>query len=279
MRSTYQPDSVSAYFDILGEKEWDRLARKPADEVSLHIHTHYLRKHINPKAKVLEIGAGPGRFTQVLAELGAEIWVADISEKQLELNRNLSKEHGFEKAVVDWRQLDICDLSVFESAFFDAVVAYGGPFSYVLDQRDLALAESMRVLKPGGIILLSVMSLWGTAHSALEGVLKMPPGANQKIIPTGDITAETYPGRRGNFMHMFRAQELLAWLEIAGLVTLDKSAANCLSLVWHEMLADVRKEPDRWAELLRMELEACAEEGCLDMGTHIIAVVKKMYDI
>jgi 2-polyprenyl-3-methyl-5-hydroxy-6-metoxy-1,4-benzoquinol methylase len=275
MPSSYQPEAIRAYFDDLGEKEWDRLVRTPVDEVSLYIHNHYLRKHISPKAKVLEIGAGPGRFTQTLAGLEAEVLVADISGRQLELNRQLSGKHGFEKAVVDWQQLDICDLSAFESGSFDVVVAYGGPFSYVLDQRDLALAECMRVVKPGGVILLSVMSLWGTAHSALEGVLGMPPGANQKIIPTGDITAETYPGRRDNFMHLFRARELLDWLQGAGLTILDRSAANCLSLTQDDLLADIREDAKKWAELLRIELEACAEDGCLDMGTHIIAAVQK----
>ena len=30
-----------------------------------------------------------------------------------------------------------------------------------------------------------------------------------------------------------------------------------------------------WRQLLEMEIEACREPGCLDMGTHIIAVVRK----
>jgi hypothetical protein len=40
------------------------------------------------------------------------------------------------------------------------------------------------------------------------------------------------------------------------------------------MLKEIRNDADKWNELLRMELEACAEEGCLNMGTHLIAVAK-----
>jgi SAM-dependent methyltransferase len=275
MKSSYQPDSVIEYFDNFGEQEWERLVQTPVNEVSLYIHTHYLKKHITPKWKVLEIGAGAGRFTQILADTDAEVLVADISSKQLELNRKLSREYGFEKAIVDWRQIDICDLSEFESRSFDAVVAYGGPFSYVLDKRDVALSESIRVLKPGGVILLSVMSLWGTAHGFLDGVISLSSKTNQKIIATGDITPATYPERPGNFMHLFRVQELLEWLEEAGLIILDKSAANCLSLTWNEKLKEIRDNAEKWKELLRMELEACAEDGCLNMGTHIIVVAQK----
>ena len=276
MNSSYQPSAVSEYFDDFGEREWERLTQTPVDEVSLYIHTHYLKKHITSKAKILEIGAGAGRFTQILANLDAEILVADISTKQLELNRKISREYGFDKAIVDWRQVDICDLSEFESNSFDAVVAYGGPFSYVLDKRDVALSESIRVLKPGGIILLSVMSLWGTAHGFLDGVISLPPEINQKIIATGDITPATNPERHGNFMHLFRAHELLVWLEKAGLIILDKSAANCLSLTWNEKLSEIRDNAEKWAEFLKVELEACAEDGSLNMGTHIIVAAQKI---
>lgn len=79
MNSSYQPNAVSEYFDDFGEREWERLTQTPVDEVSLYIHTHYLKKHITSKAKILEIGAGAGRFTQILANLDAEILVADIA--------------------------------------------------------------------------------------------------------------------------------------------------------------------------------------------------------
>ncbi len=78
-------------------------------------------------------------------------------------------------------------------------------------------------------------------------------------------------------MHMFRARELLSWLEEAGLTVTDRSASGCLSLAWGEPLKQIRGEAEKWNELLRMELEASADEGCLDMGTHIIAAAQKKY--
>jgi SAM-dependent methyltransferase len=275
MASSYQPESVIQHFDEYGVREWERLVRTPADEVSLYIHTHYLKKYISPNQKVLEIGAGTGRFTQILANLGARIMVVDISSSQLELNKKFSIEYGFRQAILDWQQLDICDLSRFEPDSFDAVIAYSGPFSYVLEKRDLALSECLRVLKPEGFLLLSVMSLWGSAHVSLDGVLSIPPEVNQKITSTGDITPATFPERRGNFMHCFRAKELRNWLENAGLAVTDRSASSCISLTWNESLKQIRGDADKWFELLRMELETCADEGCLNMGTHMIAVARK----
>ena len=273
--SSYQPALVAKYFDEFGIREWERLTQTPADEVSLNIHTHYLKKYVSYGDRVLEIGAGAGRFTQVLANLRTKIVVADISSGQLELNKRLAVEHGFEGSVEDWQQTDICDLSSFETGIFDCLVAYGGLFSYVLDQRDVALRESLRVLKPGGMLFLSVMSMWGTVHRYLDGVLALPPAINQKITESGDISPTTFPTRQNDFMHLFRATELRQWLEQAGVRVLKLSASNCLSRLWEQKLEQIKHDREKWNELLRMEIEACADEGCLNMGTHIIAVARK----
>lgn len=273
--SSYQPEAVIQYFDEFGIREWERLTQTPVDEVSLYIHTHYLKQHISRGDRVLEIGAGAGRFTQVLAQLGAKILVADISLGQLELNKRLSVEHGFYQSIEDWQQTDVCDLSHFETGSFDCVVAYGGPFSYVLDNRNAALRESLRVLKSGGTLLLSVMSLWGSAHRHLEGTLNIPAAINQKITQSGDISPVTFPDRQGSFMHLFRSTELQQWLEEAEAQVIQLSASNCLSLVWDESLKQIKSDRHKWNELLRMEIEACADDGCLNMGTHIIAVARK----
>ncbi len=163
--SDYSPEAIAGYFDQYGLREWNRLIETPVDEVSLYLHTYYLEEYVKSGMRVLEIGAGAGRFTQVLARIGARVWVGDISHGQLDLNRRFAHELGFEGAVEDWQQMDICDLGRFPEASFDCVLAYGGPFSYVLEQRDAALSECLRVLKPAGLLLASVMTLWGAAHA------------------------------------------------------------------------------------------------------------------
>ncbi|MBN2146744.1 MAG: methyltransferase domain-containing protein [Anaerolineales bacterium] len=275
MISGYDPEQITRHFDEYAEREWSRLVATPVDEVSLYIHAYYLQQHIRPRWRVLEIGAGAGRFTQILAQIGTQILVADISPVQLELNRRLAAELGFANAVEAWQEMDICNLSQLADESFDAVVAYGGPLSYVLDRRDLALQECLRVLKPGGLLLLSVMSLWGTVHRHLRGVLDIAPETNARIVASGDLSPQTMP-RGGNYMHLFRSSELQAWLNGAGLEMLGISASYCLSPVWDEALKEVRPDARRWEAFLDMEREASANPGCLDMGTHIICVMKKI---
>ncbi len=271
---TFDPQSIASFFDQYGQREWDRLVATPAAEISLHIHLHYLRRFIKPDMRVLEIGAGAGRFTQALAELGVCVLVADISPGQLALNREFAARLGFAGAVEDWQETDICDLSRWSDASFDAVVAYGGPFSYVLERRDQALSECLRVLKPGGRLLASVMLLWGTVGSALASVLDVPPEYNTRIIATGDLTPATLPERTRNLMHMFRADEVRVWLAKSGRQPLALSASGVLANgLPADVMAPIRQDEVKWQELLRMELEASADSGALDMGTHLIFVV------
>ena len=129
--STYDETWVRDHFDEFAEREWDRLTGDPISRIQLAIHAHYLRAHVESGSRVLEIGAGPGRFTEILADIGCSVVVADISPVQLELSRKMADKHGFDSAVESRLELDIVDMSALDDRSFDAVVCYGGPLSYV----------------------------------------------------------------------------------------------------------------------------------------------------
>lgn len=271
---SYNPEWVADHYDEYGEQEWERFTRSPADEVNLFVHTHYLKQFVKPGSRVLDVGAGPGRFTQIMSDITCQVVATDISQVQLDLHRKYAEEFGFEAAVEDRLKLDVCDLSELSSESFDAVVCYGGPLSYVFDEAPKAVEECVRVCRRGGHVLASVMSLWGTAHRFLEGVLAVPPAMNRKITETGDLTPENYGDVRHR-CHMFRPDEVRRLVEQAGLTVAAISASNCISICWDDFLTEAKNDPEKWRELLRMELAACSEESCLGMGTHIIVVGKK----
>ena len=272
--SSYNPTWVQEYFDEEGERELERLTSSPSNEVSLHIHLRMIERFIEDGMRVLEIGAGAGRFTSFLAAAGAVITVVDLSSVQLELNKQRAEMLGIAQSIEAWRQADICRLDEFNAESFDAVVVFGGPFSYVLERRHEALNECLRVLKPGGVLLASVMSLWGTCHRALPGVMQIPDEKNQAILLHGDLTPETV-GPDGNYMHLFRAEEYLLWLQQKGFTIEALSASGVLSQVWGEALDDIRADPDRWKALLSMEVEASKDRAALGMGTHLLAAARK----
>ncbi len=228
--STYRPEAITQYFDDFGIEEWNRLVKTPTEEVKLAVHSHYLRQYVPPRGRILEVGAGPGRFTKVLAELGCRVVVSDISPVQLDLNRKHAQEFGFDPSVEAWLELDICDMAAVPAESFDAVVCYGGPLSYVFEQRDQALTQCLRVTKPAGLMCLSVMSLWGTGHAHLPGVLDVPVENNRRILRSGDSTPETLPENRHHY-HVPREEAT----PVSGrhrVNVLAMSASNTVSTGW-----------------------------------------------
>jgi SAM-dependent methyltransferase len=202
------------------------------------------------------------------------VLVTDLSQVQLELNRQKSQELGFAAAVEGWQQLDVCEMGAIPSKSFDAVVCYGGPLSYVFERADLAVQECRRVLRPGGLLLSSVMSLWGTVHAFFGGVVAIPLDLNRAILRSGDLTPETQPDS-AHYCHLFRSDEYRTLHERNGLEVLCMSASNALSTGWTETLERYRSEPGHWDYILELEIQACATDGFVDGGTHILAVARK----
>jgi len=265
----YEPRAVEAYFDEYGESEWDRFDRFALGAVHEHIHNHFLERFVRQGSRVLDIGAGPGRFTQTLHRLGCRIVVADISDVQLELNRRYGAEKGFSTSIEAYHKLDICDLSSLPAASFDVVVAYGGPLSYVFERREEATASCRRVLRPGGILVASVMSLWGTLHRHLAALRDLPLASMLDIVATGDLTPDNDPTSRHK-CHMFYSSELVQLIERHGFSVEALAASNALSTNLEPLLHELRQQPDRWRALLDLECEASAQPGYVDGGTHLL---------
>ncbi len=270
----YDRDLIARVFYEYGDEEWARHEVAPS-RAAFHVHRHYLEGFVNRGGRVLEIGAGPGRFTIELARLGAEVTVADISPGQLELNARHVRDAGLEDRVEARVVADIVDPSRFPDDGFDAVVCYGGPLSWVLTERDRALEELLRVTRPGGTVLISVMSSFGTLRAflaaAAQEIEEFGLEEMQEIVETGYLPP---PHSTLGPMHLFTWRELEELLGSQRCHVVAASAANFLSIGNDETCERWLADPPMWERFLSWELDACAQPGAVDGGTHIIAVVR-----
>ena len=103
-------------------------------------------KEFAPK-RVLEVGCGAGAMAQrVRDELGAEVVAIDTSERMIELTR----QREVEAYVGDVQELPFSD------GEFDCVFA-GWVLYHVLD-RERAISECARVLRPGGRFVTATLA-------------------------------------------------------------------------------------------------------------------------
>jgi len=273
----YDRKRVAASFNVYGEREWERHEDSVAARVSFLNHQAFLGDRVHSADRVLEVGAGPGRFTIELAKLGAIVTAVDISPVQLELHESHVGAAGAEASVERRVFADVVDLSAFDSSSFDAVVCFGAPLSFVMERVDGAFAELVRVVRPRGVILLSVASRFGTMRAFLpavhEEIVQDSIEWTEAVIATGDLTSPH--ASLGVPMHLFTWEELRRLIARHRCEVLDAAAANFLSTADPATCQSFADDERLWPRFLEWERAACRERGAIDGGTAIVAAVRR----
>jgi ubiquinone/menaquinone biosynthesis C-methylase UbiE len=102
--------------------------------------------NLHSRKQVLDVGCGTGVVAVTAARQKARVTGLDLTPALLERARENSQIAGVD---IDWREGDVESLP-FDDGTFDAVVSQ---FGHMFAPRpEVALAEMLRVLKPGGTI-------------------------------------------------------------------------------------------------------------------------------
>lgn len=266
-------DRVRRHFDENVESEWARLEETAQGRVAFEVHRRFLRRFVRSGTTVLEVGAGPGRFTRELAALGARIEVTDLSAAQVEANRAKALEQGFADAVTGWSTLDVRDTGRYRDAQFDAVVAFGGPLSYVFDHAADALRGLLRITS--GTVVASVMSTFGAYRAFYPAVDELTDAEIDHILSTGDLR-QSQP--QGHVCRMYTAAQVRELVASAGGTVASMSASSWTAVEHEDALLAVERDPPRWERYLEREARICAEPGAVDGGTHILFAANRTAD-
>lgn len=153
-------EMVSSFYAQTNEES--RLLRSRHGQLEYFTTMNYIHRYAGPGAKVLEVGAGTGRYSIVLAEEGMDVTAVELVEENLAVLRKNSE--GMEN--VHAFQGDATDLSRFPDGAFDLTLVLGPMYHlYEPEEVNRAIDEAIRVTKPGGVVFFAFISVYAIMYA------------------------------------------------------------------------------------------------------------------
>ncbi len=225
--------------------------------------------------RVLDVGGGAGVHSFWLAERGYQVTLVDAVAKHIELAKG---ENSRRKAkLVEARVGDARSL-VEQDETFDAVLLFG-PLYHLTNRvdRQVALQEALRVLRPGGVLLAVAISRFAsTVNFLLSGELDDDVFAEIARCDrrTGDHRNPTSDPSYFTTSYWHGPQELREELESCGFEVTRLVAVEGPARV-------MRAYESNWTDsscrekLLEAVRDLEEEPSLLGMSVHILAVASK----
>ena len=102
-----------------------------------------------PKAKIMDIGAGTGRYSIALADEGYDVTAVELVKHNLNVIKQKSNK-------VKAFQGNALNLKKFEDNSFDVTLVFGPLYHlFTFEEKVKALSEAKRITKPNGTILVA----------------------------------------------------------------------------------------------------------------------------
>ncbi len=146
---------ISGFYEQIDED--GRLQRHRHGQLEYITTMAYIHRYTTKGSKVLEIGAGTGRYSIALANEGMDVTAVELVDSNLAILR----EHSKWISNIQSCQGDATDLSRFANDSFDVTLSLG-PMYHLYEEEEVnrAIDEAIRVTKPGGIMLFSFLSVY-----------------------------------------------------------------------------------------------------------------------
>ena len=137
------------------KEEDNRLIQDKAHQVEFITTTNYIDKYLKTNMKILEVGAGTGRYSLYYAEKGYDVSALEL----VQYNIDIFKQNIKPDMKINVTQGNAIDLSMYEDEYFDMVLNLG-PLYHLPEIEDMkkAIKESLRVCKKEGIIYFAFVT-------------------------------------------------------------------------------------------------------------------------
>lgn len=135
-----------------GNYDEDNRLRSKHGLVEFLTTMRYIEKYLRPGMRVLEIGAGTGRYSHELARRGYSVDAVELVQSNIDIFcRNTQEGENIRICQGDAR-----DLLNIKNDTYDVTLLLGPMYHlFTREDQNQALSEAIRVTKPGGVIYVA----------------------------------------------------------------------------------------------------------------------------
>ena len=226
----------------------------------------YIKKYLTPNSKILEIGAGTGRYSIALADMGYDITSVELVPHNIEiLKSKIKTEHKIKVF-----EGNACDLSFIEDNTYDIVLLLG-PMYHLFTKEDKvrALCEAKRVTKPGGIIFVAYVM---NEYSILTYGFKQKHIA--ECVRDGRISEEFQCMSAPSDLYDYvRIEQIDALNQEAGLERIKIITPDGPANYMRQVLNSLTEE--EFELFIQYHLSTCERQDLIGAAAHTVDILRK----
>jgi len=142
-------DYIKDYYAAYDE---DGRLLKPYGRVEFLTTMRYIEKYLTPNAKVCEIGAGTGRYSRAIADMGYAVDAVELSPH----NIDVFKSHLKPTQNINVMEGNALDLHMLADGAYDITLVFGPMYHlYTVEEKRKVITEALRVTKPNGVVMVA----------------------------------------------------------------------------------------------------------------------------
>ena len=229
----------------------------------------YIERFLSPGDRILEIGAGTGRYSHALARKGFLVDAVEL----VPYNIAVFQEKTLSSEQITITQGNALDLSAFSDDRYDITLLLG-PLYHLYNPEDKrrALREAVRVTKPGGVIFAAYVISDGCLVD--EGFLRNHISVAD-YIRDGLLDSETFAAvsTPKDIFELVRKEEIDQLLEGFPVTRLHYVAADGCTLLIREAVD--RMDEEAFQLYLRYHFATCEREDMVGITSHGLDVLRK----
>jgi ubiquinone/menaquinone biosynthesis C-methylase UbiE len=255
------------------EFETERLRKHNLVEYAITVR--YLERYIEPGATVAEVGVGGGHYCEFLAKRGCWLYLIDVSQRLLEVTEERLRTAGLGERILDLRRASATALDHLATGSCDAVLLLGPLYHLCsLADRQQAVAEAARVLKPGGLVYaagVNRLAFFRDAFRARPEYTADRMAFHLEFLRDGDLDPEHCPPL--GYAHLGTSTEFRS-LFAGAFAEIIFTGVESFTDVWQDLLSTISQESAAaWLDLV--EQTGQTADG-LGMSGHFLYIGRKV---